>query len=161
MRGKEQMLPKILAIFKDTMQWWCWKSRHGQYALEWEAVTRPQQRIRANKITSKLLLGLNFAVNVDFWVCNDDFNKKKLKEKRDFCCFPMTLKTVIVVFVQIQTLIFCKNRWYFCVYWVFQFEILSSEWSQLIVKAMFAWLKKLQFFKAVESCTGEYGRIGC
>ena len=26
------------------------------------------------KITSKL--GLNFAVNVDFWVCNDDFNKK-------------------------------------------------------------------------------------
>ena len=32
----------------------------------------PQQRIRANKITSKLGLGLNFAVNVDFWVCNDD-----------------------------------------------------------------------------------------
>ena len=32
--------------------------------------------MRANKITSKLGLGLNFAVNVDFWVCNDDFNKK-------------------------------------------------------------------------------------
>ena len=45
-------------------------------ALEWEAVARPQQRIRANKITSKLGLGLNFAVNVDFWVCNNDFNKK-------------------------------------------------------------------------------------
>ena len=33
--------------------------------------------MRANKITSKLGIGLNFAVNVDFWVCNDDFNKKK------------------------------------------------------------------------------------
>ena len=48
----------------------------------WPVCTRmrgcswPQQRIRANKITSKLGLGLNFAVNVDFWVCNDDFNKK-------------------------------------------------------------------------------------
>ena len=161
MWGKGQMLPKNLAISQHAMQWWCWKSRHGRYALEWEAVTRPQQRIRANKITSKLGLGLNFAVNVDFWVCNDDFNKKNWRQKRDFCCFSMTLKTVIFVFVQIQTLIFCKNRWYFCVYWVSQFERLSSEWSQLIVKAMFAWLRKLQFFKAVESCTGTYGRIGC
>ena len=33
------------------------------------------------KITSKLEMGLNLAVNVDFWVCNDDFNKKKLKAK--------------------------------------------------------------------------------
>ena len=41
----------------------------------------PQQQIRTNKITSKLGLGLNCAVNVDFWVCNDDFNKKKLKAK--------------------------------------------------------------------------------
>ena len=48
----------------------------GRYALEWEAVAWPQQRIKANKITSKLELGLNFAVNVDFWVYNDDFNKK-------------------------------------------------------------------------------------
>ena len=28
------------------------------------------------KITSKLGLGLNFAVSVDFWVCNDDCDKK-------------------------------------------------------------------------------------
>ena len=151
------MLPKILAISQHAMQWGCWKSRHGRYALEWEAVARPQQRIRANKITSKLGLGLNFAVNVDFWISI----KKNSRQKRDFCCFSMTLKTVIFVFVQIQALIFCKNRWYFCVYWVSQFERLSSEWSQLIVKAMFAWLRKLQFFKAVESCTGAYGRIGC
>ena len=34
-------------------------------------------RIRAKKIISKVGLGLNFAVNVDLWVCNDDFNKKK------------------------------------------------------------------------------------
>ena len=46
-----------------------------------EAVARPQQRMRPKKIASKLGLGLNFAVNVDFWVCNDDFNKKKLKAK--------------------------------------------------------------------------------
>ena len=39
----------------------------------------------------------------------------------------MTLKTVILVLVQIQTLIFCKNRGYFCVYWVSKFEVLSSE----------------------------------
>ena len=41
-----------------------------------EAVARPQQRMRPKKIAYKLGLGLNFAVNVDFWVCNDDFNKK-------------------------------------------------------------------------------------
>ena len=49
----------------------------------------------------------------------------------------MRLKTVIFVLVQIQTLIFCKNRCYFCANWVSQFKGLSSEWSQLIVKAMF------------------------
>ena len=160
MWGKKQTLPKILAISQHAMQWWCWKSRHGQYALEWEAVARPQQRIRANKITSKLGLGLNFAVNVDFWVCNDDFNKKKWRQKRDFCCFSMTLKTVFFVFVQIQTLIFCKNRWYFCVYWVSQFERLSSEWSQLIVKAMFAWLRKLQFLKQWSLVRAHTGALG-
>ena len=42
---------------------------------------RRGQRIRAKKITSKVGLGLNFAVNVDFWVCHDDLNKKKLKAK--------------------------------------------------------------------------------
>ena len=46
------------------------------------------------KITSKLELGLNFAVNVDLWVCNDDFHKKKL--------------TVIFVLVQMQILIFLR-----------------------------------------------------
>ena len=30
-------------------------------------------------------------------------------QKRDFCCFSMTLKTVIFVLVQTQTLIFCKK----------------------------------------------------
>ena len=162
MWGKERTLRKILAISQHAVQSWCWKSRQGQYSLEWEAVARPQQGIRAKKITSKLELGLNFAVNVDFWVCKDDFNKKKnWRQKRDFCCFSMTSKSVIFVLVQIQTLIFCKNRWYFCVYWVSKFEGLSSEWWQLIVKAMFARLRKLQFFKAVEPCTGGYGRFRC
>ena len=33
-------------------------------------------------------MGMNFAVNVDFWVCNDDFNKKKkLKVKKWFFLF--------------------------------------------------------------------------
>ena len=157
MWGKERALPKILAIFQHAVQLWCLKSRQGQYALEWEAVAQPQQGIRAKKIISKLELGLNFAVNVDFWVCKDDFNKKNWRQKRDFCCFSMTLKTVIFVLVQIQTLIFCKNRWYFCVYSSHH----SSEWWQLIVKVMFARLRKLQFFKAVESCRGGYGRFRC
>ena len=52
------------------------KTRLGQYAREREAVARPEQRIRAKKFTAKLGLGLNFARNVDFWTCNEDFNKK-------------------------------------------------------------------------------------
>ena len=41
----------------------------------------PPRNKSKKKITSKLELRLNFAVNVDFWVCKDDFNKKKLKAK--------------------------------------------------------------------------------
>ena len=118
-------------------------------------------RNKSKQITSKLELGLNCAVNVDFWVCNDDFNKNNQRQKRDFCCFSMTLETAIFVLVQIQTLTFCKNRWSFCVYRVSKFEGLSSEWWQLIVKVMFAWLRKLQLFKAVEFCTGGYGQFRC
>ena len=33
-------------------------------------------RNKSKKNTSELELGLNFAVNVYFWVCKDDFNKK-------------------------------------------------------------------------------------
>ena len=43
-------------------------------------MSTPARNKISKKITSKLELGLNFAVNVDFWVCNDDFNKK-LKAK--------------------------------------------------------------------------------
>ena len=66
----------------------------------------PARNKSKKKVTSKLELGLNFVVNVNFSVCNDDFNKKNCKS----CCFSMTLKTVIFVLVQIQTLIFCKIR---------------------------------------------------
>ena len=46
-------------------------------------------RNKSKKITSKLELGLNFAVNVDFWVCNDDFSKKKTEGKNGhFCSCP-------------------------------------------------------------------------
>ena len=31
---------------------------------------------KSKKITSKLGLGFNFAVIIDFWLCNDGFNKK-------------------------------------------------------------------------------------
>ena len=85
--GKERTLPKILAISQHAVQLWCWKLKQGQYSPEWEAVARPQQRIRAKKITSKLEMGLNFAVSVDFWVCNDDLKKKKLKAKTRFLLF--------------------------------------------------------------------------
>ena len=47
--GKERTLPKILAISQHAVQLWCWKLKQGQYAPEWEAVARPQQRIRAKK----------------------------------------------------------------------------------------------------------------
>ena len=63
---------------QHAVQWWCWKSRQGQFALEWEAVAQPEQRIRAKKFTAKLGLGLNFVGNVDFWVCNEDFNQKSV-----------------------------------------------------------------------------------
>ena len=46
---------------------------------------------KSKKITSKLEMGLNFAVNVDFWVCNDDFNKKKTDydvKNGHFCSCP-------------------------------------------------------------------------
>ena len=54
----------------------------GQYAIEREAVAWPPK-----KITSKLGIGLNFAVNVDFWVCNDDFNKKTEGKNMIFVVF--------------------------------------------------------------------------
>ena len=41
----------------------------------------PAMNESKKRITSKLGLGLNFAVNVDIWVCNDDFNKKKTEGK--------------------------------------------------------------------------------
>ena len=40
-------------------------------------------RNKSKKVTSKLGLGLNFAVNVDFWVCNNGFNKKKKTEGKN------------------------------------------------------------------------------
>ena len=80
---------------------------------------------------------------------------KKIKAKRDFCCFSLVLKTVIFVLVQIQILIFCKNH---CVYWVSQFEGLPSQCLQLIVTTMFGQLRKLQYFKPVESRLAGFGQ---
>ena len=74
--GKEQRCSKFWLFLSMQCSGDVEKLRQGWYALEREAVAWPQQRTRANKITSKLGLGLNFVVNVDFWVCNDDFNKK-------------------------------------------------------------------------------------
>ena len=48
---------------------------------------RNKSRI-TSKITSMLGLGLNFAVNVDFWVCNEDFNKKSEGKNMIFVVFP-------------------------------------------------------------------------
>ena len=81
MWGKEGTLPKILAISQHAVPSWYWKSRQGQYALEREAVARPQQRMRAKKITSKLGLGLNFAVNVFRFATMISIKKKKTKGK--------------------------------------------------------------------------------
>ena len=84
----DTVLPKILAISQHAVQSWCWKSRQGQHALEWEAVARPQQGIRAKKITStcKLEIGLNFS-----WMLTFGFARmiliKKLKAKMWFLLF--------------------------------------------------------------------------
>ena len=83
---------------------------------------------------------------------------KTWSQKTWFCCFSMTLKPDIFVPVLIQKVIFCKKRWLFCSYWISQFEGLFTQFSQLIVKAMFVRLRKLQCFKAVESCTASFGR---
>ena len=145
MWGKGQTLRKILAISQHAVQSWCWKPRQGQYALEWKAVAWPQQGIRAEKITSMLGLGLNFAVNVDFWVCNKDFNKKNLKAKTWFLLFFHDVENSHFCCQNLNTNILQKSLT-FCVYWVSQLEELSSPCSQLIVKAMFVRLRKLQFF---------------
>ena len=42
---------------------------------------------KSQKITSKVGLGLNFAVNVDIWVCKDAFNKKNEGKKVIFVVF--------------------------------------------------------------------------
>jgi len=68
---------------------------------------------KSNKFADKLGLGLKFAGNVDFCACNEDFNKKKLKEKMWFLLFSVTLKIAIFVVVKLQMLIFCKYRWLF------------------------------------------------
>ena len=74
------------------------KIEAGSVCTRMRGCSSTPARNKSKTITSKLEIGLNFAANVDFW------------QKRDFCCFSMTLKTAIFVLVQIQTLIFCKNR---------------------------------------------------
>ena len=134
------------------------KWRQGQDALVKKAVAWPRKWIRTTKATSKPEQGMNFTVNIDLWFCNDDFCKKPEDKKCYFCHFSMLLKTVIFVLIQIQKVIFCKKHWLFCVYWISQFEGLSTQYSKLTVKAMFAWLRKLQCFKAIESFTAGFGR---
>ena len=42
---------------------------------------------KSKKFTAKLGLGLNFAGNVDFWACNEDFNKKSERKNVAFVVF--------------------------------------------------------------------------
>ena len=56
--------------------WACEKFHPYVYDVLFELVAQPEQRIRAKTFTAKLGLGLNFAGNVDFWPCHEDFNKK-------------------------------------------------------------------------------------
>ena len=62
------------------------------------------------KVTSKQEQRLNFRVNVDFCFAMMISVKNLKAIKRDLCRFSMTLKTVIFFLVQIQKVIFCKNR---------------------------------------------------
>ena len=49
---------------------------------------------------------------------------------------------------------------FFCVYWISQLEGLSTQCSQLTVKAMFTRLRKLQCFRTMYSCTAGFGWHG-
>ena len=75
MWGKERTLPKIVAISQHAVV--MLKIEAGSVCTRMRGCSSTPAR---KKITSKLELGLNFAVNVDFWVYKDDFNKK-LKAK--------------------------------------------------------------------------------
>ena len=87
--------------------------------------------------------------------------KKNWRQKRDFCCFFYDVKNGHFCSCPNSNADILQKSRIFCVYWVSKFEVLSSELWKLIVKAMFARLRKLQFFKAVESCTSGYGRFRC
>ena len=47
-----------------------------------------------------------------------------------------------------------------CVYWISQFEELSTQCSQVTLKERVTRLRKLQCFKAVYSCTAGFGWHG-
>ena len=142
-------LSKNLVISQHAVRRWRSKNRKVQNALKRVAIARPGQRMRRKKIAYDPLLGLNFAVNVEFWLCNEDFDKKLKSITCDFWACSMTSKTAIFVLVKMQTMILSTNRWFFWVYWLPQSEELTSHYTQLIVEPKFARLRKFQFFKAV------------
>ena len=97
-------------------------------------------------------------MNVNFWFCNDDFNKKTIGKNTWFCCCSRTSKTVIFIFVEIQTEIFCKHHGPLGDSWLPRCRELSSQCSQQKDEPMFAWLTELQFFKQVAFFSGAFGR---
>ena len=72
--GKERTLPKILAISQHTVV--MLKIEARSVCTRTRGCSLAPAMNKSKKITSKLGLGFNFAVIIDFWLCNDGFNKK-------------------------------------------------------------------------------------
>ena len=63
------------------------KTRPGQDALVKTKGFGPGNEKEPKKVTFKLEQGLNFTVNVDSWLCNDDFCKHQKAKKGIFVVF--------------------------------------------------------------------------
>ena len=76
-----------------------------------KAVARAQETNKNKIVIFKLRKGLNFTLNADLWFAMMTLVKILKAKKSVFCRFPKTLKTVIFILVEIQTVIFCRKRW--------------------------------------------------
>ena len=108
-------------------------------------------------ISYKLEQGLKFTVNVGFWFYSDDFYKNPEGKKTWFLSFFYDF------------LFLCEfKRWYFAkrddLFAFIEYPIFEgrcTQWSQLIVKAMFARLRMfLKQCSLVQPCTAGFGWHG-
>ena len=129
-------------------EWWCWKSRQGQDALEKKAGAWPGKRIGTKKkVTSKLEQGLNITVNAIATMIS--VKETWRQQAWFFDVFYDLNNRHFCPWLNSKGIILQKLLTFLRLYWISQSEGLSTPCSQLTVKAMFERLRKLQCFKAV------------